>query len=140
MLKIPINKNIESYKKEAIAGLSWKEIFTIVLLLVINIGGMVILFFIARIPLIAAIFILFPLDFIVGIIGFFPTHKLDMSVREYIKKVWQSNYADTYYYESSEFSEDTDIRFIGAKEAALNSKKANKRKGKRKEKVKANGK
>ena len=128
-MKIPINKDISTYKQDFWKGMSLREVLTVILLSVLNIGGVIIGVLILGIPVVAIIYIMLPLNALIGMIGFFPTKRLGMGLIEYLKTCWNVKFSETKIYESQEFTKEMDIRYFADSNPKDTSKKSEKRKG-----------
>ena len=114
-MNIPINRNIEEYKQDAWKGLTAKEAIAILVILIVDVGGGLALFFLLHLNIILAIYLLMPINCLIGLLGFFPSDRLGMSMKDYIKMLWDVKWAPTLEYQTS-FSMADDIRYAKIKQ------------------------
>lgn len=136
-MRIPINKNIDQYRKDVVKGLSGRQAITILLLFVINVAGILLSIFVLHLPIIVSVFMPFPLSIIIGIVGFYRGDGMNTTLREALKRSWDVKFSETLHYESTEFDISKDVRYIESRKrlAEKQNKKSRKKKSKKKENV-----
>ncbi|MGF6991342.1 hypothetical protein M2150_002617 [Lachnospiraceae bacterium PM6-15] len=112
-MKIEINRDFEQYKDDFFRGLNKRETISLGLLLFLNLGGVLSCLFLFDIPVLLGIYIILPLDILVGLIGFFPASRIGVGFIELAKRSWRLKFTPTIYYASREFTREKDIRYEG---------------------------
>lgn len=90
-----------------------RETISLGLLLLLNLGGVLSCLFLFEIPVLLGIYIILPLDVLVGLIGFFPAGRMGVGFIEIAKRNWRLRFTPTIQYASREFTRDKDIRYEG---------------------------
>lgn len=110
-LRIEINEDMETYKEDFFRGMNRNETIGMVLLLILNLGGVMVALFVLYIPVIIAIYVLLPADIMIGLIGFYPSKQTGKSFPEFIRLAWKLRKGSGMHYSSSEFTKEKDIRY-----------------------------